>query len=291
VTAHTTSLTEAVERGAAGPAIQLNRKSARRWSWTTNNGSRHELDLRLEENWLLLTEPADGGLLPTASESIWSALTKNAASPTEVRTVLVPPKRLLLRSEILLTDEAVAEQRVRGVLDAFQMTWGGQVSVSQGLPNDWVVELEQRCEESGWDCVRRSSGRLTAALDTTPPQHATVTSNGNGVQLFVDIADYSTAPAACRVAAAMLALESSGQMRMVRAAVDENQSRLRFETVFQVMPSAEELAAGFSVLSVAVALTAESLAALQNEDLARDYLTIRGWSAAIENQQPERTNI
>jgi hypothetical protein len=283
-------MAEAVERGASGAAIQLDRKSAARWSWEMSNGASHNLELQLEDNWLLFIERPDASFLPISAETLWAALRQNAASLTEIKIAVTPMKRLSLRSEILLPDEVDAEQRVRGVIEAFQMTWDGQLPPPPAAADDWATEVERRCEESGWSCVRRSSGRLTVALATTPAMQATVSPAGSGLRLGVEVADFSAAPAVCRAAAAALALETSGRIRMVRVATDESQTRIQFEICFVNIPSAEELAAGYSGLSAAVALAADALGALQNEDLARDYLTIRGWPAAIQNQQPERTN-
>jgi hypothetical protein len=110
------------------------------------------------------------------------------------------------------------------------------------------------------------------------------------VRLEVDVADLSPHPAVSRMAAAVLAMETSGRIRMVRATTDEGRGRMGFSACLAEAPLAEELAAGFGGLSAAVAASTETLAALQNEDLAGDYLAVRGWSARKQNQKRERTN-
>lgn len=290
MSAAVTSLAGCVERGASGAAIQLDRKSATRWSWAMSNGASHQLELQLEDNWLLFIERPDASSLPNSSETRWAALRQNAASPTEIKIAATPTKRLTLRSELLLADEADVERRVRGVIEAFQMTWDDRLPAMSEATGDWTFEVGRRCEESGWPCVLRSTGRLTVALETAPVLQATLVPAGRGVRLSVEAADFSASPAICRSAAAVLALEISGRIRMVRATTDESRMRIRFETLFAALPNADELAAGFSGLSAAVALAAEALGALHNENVARDYLAVRGWSAVIHNQQPERKN-
>ncbi|MSU57207.1 MAG: hypothetical protein EXS35_03330 [Pedosphaera sp.] len=62
-----------------------------------------------------------------------------------------------------------------------------------------------------------------------------------------------------------------------------------FEIFWAEIPTAAELDAGFISLSAAGRAAGESFAALQSERLAKDYLTVRGWTADLTKPKHERT--
>jgi hypothetical protein len=281
------TLANGIERAASGAAMLLDRLSATRWSGAMSNGAPHRLEMQLDQDWLLVREEPGANPAPVSAETLQDALRQNTTAPTEIKLALSPAKHLTLRSEQWLADEADAEQRARGVLEAFRKVWDGSLPAVTGVPEDWAADVERRCEESGWHCVRRSTGRLTVALETNLPLQAIVVPFGGGARISAEVADFSAAPAVSRTAAAVLALETSGRIRMVRAATDESGTQIRFETVFATLPTADQLTAAFCALSSAVTLTAEALGALPDENLARDYLAVRGWPADIQNPKPE----
>jgi hypothetical protein len=216
-------------------------------------------------------------------------LRRNAADTSGIRATVNKSGRLLLRSEMLLLGGEDLERRVRGVFAAFHSTWDGRTPLMPEPPDDWAAEVERRCEESGWSCTRRSSGRLTIGLETSPVFQTTVTPLGAGMRLAADVVDLGAQPETCRTAAAVLAMDASSRLRMVRAVTDEQRNRIGFSIWLADAPTPEEFAAGLGGLSAAVAATSEALAAMQNETLAGDYLATRGWTARKQNQNQERT--
>ncbi len=277
-----------VEAGLAGAAVQPVRKSPVLWSWNMANGGSHQLEARLDESWLLLFGFLAPGLAPVPAESLWGYLGKNAASALELKLSLAPARRPALQAELFLTEEADVERRVGDVIAGFGATWDGRSPAKLEAKEDHNTDLERLCAESGWSCVRRATGRLTVKLASSQALHATVISEGQSVRLTVEVADCGSWPSVCRAAAAALALEAAGRIRMVRAAAEAGQSRVSFQTFYPALPSAEELDAGFGGLSSAVTFAADALGALQNENLARDYLVIRGWSANERKTKRER---
>jgi len=283
-------IVDGIERGLTVAASRVRKRTPILWTCAISNGASHRLDVQLDDGWLLFRERPDSNTHKIPARDLWSVLRQNATSPAETKFAITSAQRPVLRSELLLAEDVDVERRVRGVIAAFRSSWEGQPPLATVVPVDWAGEVERQCEESGWTSVRRSSGRLTVTLETTPPFQATVNPFGSGVRLGAEVADFNASPAPCREAAAALSLELTGRIRMVRAATDESQTPIRFESSFSTLPEAAEFASAFSGLSIAVTCAAEALGALQDEDLARDYLAVRGWTADVPKPKPERTS-
>jgi len=278
-----------LERALVGEAIRMVRKSATHWTGFVLNGATHPLEVCWDQGWLLFSEGSARNFRPARGKDIWNALRRNTAAQG-VGTVLTAHKQLLLCSELLLPDESDLGLRVRAVIESFLAAWDRLPPTATAVADEWPGEMEARCAEAGWSCTRRATGRLTAALETTPVFQATITPLGEGARFEVEAADLGTYSTASRMAAAVLALETSRHIRLVRATTDEAQSRIGFSVSLPGPIRSEELAAGFAGLSAAMTATNEILAALQNENLAGDYLAIRGWPAKKQNQKKERTH-
>ena len=285
-----TSLVETVERGLQTDAARLTRVSGGRWSLEMANGASHRLEVQLDGDWLQFTSHADESANDIAPEMLWRAANRNAALPAGMRLALSPARRLELRSDLLLTDRGDGVNEVREAVAAFPRVWRNEPVPAFKLPPDAAGDLERRCDETGWSCTRRSSGRLTVALDVTPVVQATVTADGGGVRLDIEVMDLGASTMLCRTAAAALALEITSSFRLVRARVAPHPSQLFFEVQWPGMPTGAELDAGFGALSAAIRAAGESFPALQIENLARDYLVVRGWSAGGSKTNQETTN-
>lgn len=275
-----------IDRVLTGDLRRLERKTPTHWTGVVLNGGNHPLEVRYDGDWLLFSEPAAAGGRTLSGRELEAALGRNATAPAGVRAVLTNAGDLMNCAELFVPDGLDLEVRVPALLTAFRQYWDGVVSQPDEAPESWAVEVGRCCEESGWPCTRRSSGRLTVALETTPPWQASVTPLERGVRLEVELASLDTLPATSRTAAAVLALESSGRLRMVRAACEAN--RIRFAVSFPYLPGPEELGVGLAGLSAVVRATNEVLEALQIETLAGDYLAVRGWTAQQSKPKRER---
>jgi hypothetical protein len=146
--------------------------------------------------------------------------------------------------------------------------------------------LKRQCEESGWPCVARSSGRLTVALEATPAVQAVVALSGSGVRVFASLLELDAGTAVCREAISMLLRKAGAVVHRVRAVTEQN---FGFEVNFPSLPSPEELHDTFCCLSVACGLVGAELPALLDERAAQDFLLVRGWAADVStptlNQQ------
>lgn len=285
-----TTSVETLERGLRTEAVRLARTSAGRWSLKMTNGASHRLEVQLDGDWLQFTSHSDASAGDTTPETLWRAANRNAGLPAGIKLALSSTRLLALRADLLLTDETDVEKSVRGVVEAFKSVWRNDPRPAAEHATECIGELERLCEEAGWRSVRRSSGRLTVALEVTPAMQATVTPDGSGMRLCVEVADLGYCSSLCRMAAAALALEITSAIRLVRASADADSAKMLFEVLWPEIPTVAELDAGFGSLSAAGRAAGESFTALQIENLASDYLIVRGWSADISKPNQERTN-
>lgn len=293
MSANATWLATGLARAWAGEAIEIEQSSPARWTWALVNGATHRMEVQLEDRWVLFREPAHPHAAPPTPEALWAVLRQNAGLPAHARRTLRPSKQPGLCAELLLTDAPAMEPRLREVLAAMQVAWACRPSwpVADLSTEDGGAHLERCCEEIGWGCVRRSSGRLTVALEAIPALQATLSPAASGSRVSVEVGDFSSSSEASRAAAAVLALESTSHVPMVRATTDEHGGRMGFEVMLAATPSPAELEAGLAALSLVAAAAVEPLQALQNDTLAGDYLAIRGWPATKQEQATERKHI
>ncbi|MSU57208.1 MAG: hypothetical protein EXS35_03335 [Pedosphaera sp.] len=249
---------ESVERALRSESAKLERRSAVRWSLPMSSGARHPLIVQLDGEWLWFAAGHELATSPSMFGNLWAAVRKNAGLPAEIKLALTTGRTLELRADLLLTEELDVESRVCALVKTFQTVGrtgsgafsrivGDEVTSRSGealltscpttetahtSQNDLrpapapagerATELENLCEESGWRCVRRSSGRLTVALEVTLALQATVTSVGGGVRVVAELADLSSFSSLSRTAAAALALEITNLTPFVRASADSD---------------------------------------------------------------------
>jgi hypothetical protein len=148
--------------------------------------------------------------------------------------------------------------------------------------------LKRQCEESGWTCVARASGRLTVAMEATPAVQAVVTPSGSGVRVFAGLLEadaFVATGTACREAIEAVLGDASSVVHRVRAVTQEN---FGFEVNFPTLPSPEDLNEAFCCLSVACGLVGTELLALLDEHAAQDFLLVRGWAADASTPTPNK---
>jgi hypothetical protein len=255
------------------------------WSLTINNGVCHPVSVRLGDDWLLLEAGSIPGDEPIGADALWDVLSRNAALPGYAKLTLTPGNVVALRAEVPLDDVDLG--RLLGqTLDAFRLVWNeAEPIAAEGTQLSDAV-LKRCCDDSGWPAVQRTSGRTTVALETSPVIQAILSPVGPGLLVSAELYDFGNCSALSRQAAGAFLLEASGLIRMARAAVTNQESTavVRFEVAFRDAPCAAELSAAFSSLSTACALVNSELAALQIEDVARDYLATRAWTAGNGKQ-------
>jgi hypothetical protein len=141
--------------------------------------------------------------------------------------------------------------------------------------------LSRQCEQSGWPCVARTSGRMTVALEVTPVVQAVVALSGTGVRVFADLLESDAAAGTSREAIMTLLRDTVAAVRRVQVVAGKH---LGFEVNFPALPSPEELDDAFCCLSVACRLASTELPALLDEQAAQDFLLVRGVPADVRNE-------
>src|SRR5262249_8268054 len=120
------SLSPLVERGLTNDAVHMVRSSPVHWTARMTNGATHRFWIRLAGDGFLCagsSEPSSGS---AEARNLWRSLTRNAVLPAQMKIAATPAQRLTLSCEVLMTDEANAEQRVRAVIEAFRKVWENQ---------------------------------------------------------------------------------------------------------------------------------------------------------------------
>ena len=285
-------IVESIERGLHSRSAKLSRPANARWLLQYANGARRRLDVQREEEWLRFSDNGSPSADSSPLESLWRCLLANAALADGLRWVIDHSRDLKLRADVPLFAEMATEDQVRAVVRTFERAWKNESAAVIAAAAEDTSPVVALCEEAGWPCVRRASGRLTVALEVNPPVQATLAAVGTGLRVNAEVADLADYSLTSRKAVAALALELTSSIRLVRASADAQSGKLWFEIGWPTRPDATELHAGLAALSAARRAAGDSFAVLQHEQLAQDYLTVRGWTAATSatKQQPERTN-
>jgi hypothetical protein len=158
------------------------------------------------------------------------------------------------------TDAAPEVTRAGGVENAGAMTHG---------------VILGRCRDSGWTVGEREPGRLVVDLDVPGAFEQAFVETRSDLSVVVSVPVLETAapdaesrPLVCRQAFGLLLLRVTGLMRMARVALDKrDEASARFEVVFEIEPSAAELAHAFSALSVASQVAGREAAMLWSDEV------------------------
>lgn len=113
---------------------------------------------------------------------------------------------------------------------------------------------------------------------------------GEPARLTVDLASVETPGAGYQAAAALLLLTTSNTVRLVRPVWDREDGQLRVGVEAELDPAAGggEIDAAVQCLALASDLCHEELLAFEHEDLARNYLAIRGGMPGEPSTHPEQ---
>jgi len=253
---------------------------------------------RIEGPWLLLDAPLEPALDSLShARSLWTLLEADTQPPGGVKLALLGEESgLRARAELPLDVGGDLTARLaavgRGYGAAAALVCGDVAPVLDGalgsgpapvadpvepLEATAVGELSRLCEDAGWVFTSRSSERLMVDLEVGDrfSQAKLERRTEGGLALVSDIEGCSPATDGCGRAMAIFLLRANGWLRMIRAAAEISGNGLqpRFEMIFELDPSPEELSEALSALSVAVRLGAAELRVLaRSPEVAESYL-------------------
>ncbi|MEJ2719737.1 MAG: hypothetical protein P8181_01170 [bacterium] len=184
------------------------------------------------------------------------------------RTILCDPETFAAIGPLSCGSEEPAVGRPRG--PAKQTT-----EECQGIREDL-------CAETDWECSRRGDGRPVVSLPLPYGTcHAAFESlPTGGYRIAAALNRFESPSATVHSAVAAYLLTANDLVRFARGLLDEWEGGLRafMEVLFSERPSPVLFEEALCALSVGVRFCDRELKALGDERVARDYLSIRGWS-------------
>lgn len=266
-----------------------------RWELALVNGKSVSATAMLLDGWLSIDVPVSDR---TDHADLWKLLTLNASLVGLSKFVLLPDHRSLrLRCDIPLTedDDEFETDLVSGSTARVQEACvdiksalarfhdekpGGSVKQKPASDKQKAARPEQLrrvCEDIGWKFTERAAGKYVVDLEAQGQFfQATVEQRSVGARVSTEVTRSNALSESSRHALAMLLLRGGALVRMARPAIEESESQIgaRFEVVFSELPRAFELAHALSALSVACSLCAREAKAVQDDIIAKEYLTI-----------------
>lgn len=230
---------------------------------------------RLDDAWLVLTAPAPAAVSPAAM------LAWNAALPGRVKFALSENGEPHLRAEIPLDEDA--EPLIREAWSGLEMALAllrgepCQPPPGETAPAVSPDEIQRLCAEAGWPATPRNDGSCAVELECPGAfVQATLAPRGAGVRASVQLASLAASAAGSVAAAGLLLLTTGGVVRLARPVMETDGGKVlpRLEAAFSTSPTAAQLAHALAGLSVAWQLCAEEAGALQDPDLAREFLAL-----------------
>ena len=242
----------------------------------------------LADSWLAMKSPVVSDASPR------ELLARNAALPGLVKFARDGRGEIVACAQIPIDDAPSAPQLIREACAGFEIA-ASPFSAVQEMPAS-PADLTALCAEAGWNFTARSDGSLAVELECRGAFiQASLVARGEGVHVFVELADCEESQTESVSAICALLLTAASAVRLARPAIESRDGKLapRFEVAFSKMPDAAQLAHALSALSVACAACAEEVAALQNPNVAGEYLALRaqpnGCAHSANKQQKETT--
>lgn len=276
-------------------SASINQTGRGRWELALVNGKSVSATATLLDGWLSIDAPVSDRI---DRADLWRLLVLNASLAGLSKFVLMPDHRSVhVRSEISIAEEEdefeadVASNSATRVQEACAGMKGALSRIHDEKPGGILKSkaasdnheaakpehLRRVCEEIGWRFTERSAGKLVVDLEAQGGFfQATVEQRSVGARVSAEVARWNALAESSRHALAVLLLRAGALVRMARPAIEEDESQIgaRFEVVFKELPRAFELAHALSALSVACALCGREARAVQDEIIAREYLTI-----------------
>ncbi len=254
-----------------------------RWKFALANGRQIPASARVTNDWLLFDAPLRG---IDDGRDLWRLLALNAQLSGGAKFALTGP-HTRLRAEIALTDEIDATARLTETCAALKEA----LSLAEGLRDegphslsitskDNRASLPSLCSQSGWAFTERDGGKLAVNLEARNGFHqALIERSRGGVSISTEIMRAKNLSQHSRQSMGALLLRASAELRMARAAVeeDDDQFAIRFEARFDSAPGSIEIDRALAALSLACALCARETRALEQDSLARRYLAVGGF--------------
>jgi len=299
-------------------ATSIKQTGSGRWEFALNNGSPLGVSARLAEDWLLLDVPVSHRL---ASEGWFDLLRLNSNLNGLCKFVLRPSaafgsstnfgvsqrsnRDAYLRGELPVAideyEDADYDDEVNGRMIRLQETCLGlktayhrfqgeeifaeQTASSGGLESrNRLDDIRRLCRDAGWPFIERAAGRLMVDLEVKGGFYqAAVEQQGEGVRVAVEISSRAQLGATSRAALSLLLLEIGGRVRLARPSIAQDGDHITacFEVEFTTMPAVVELAHALASLSVACTLSGREALAIQDDLVAKDYLTILGTQTVL----------
>lgn len=276
-------------------AASINQTGRGRWELELVNGKSVSATAMLLGEWLTIDAPVSDR---SERADLWRLLTLNASLVGLSKFVLMPDQRSVhVRCDMSLGEEDdefeadTANDSATRVHDECAGMKGalsrlhdekpsGRVKSKPGSDCDEAGKsehLRRVCGDAGWKFTERSAGKFVVDLETQCGFfQAVVEQRSVGAHVSAEVARWNALAESSRHALAMLLLRAGALVRMARPAIEEDETQIgaRFEVGFSEQPRAFELAHALSALSVACSLCGREARAVQDEIIAREYLTI-----------------
>jgi hypothetical protein len=223
-------------------------------------------------------------------------LRRNAKLPGGAKFGLAgAARRVALTAELPLDADLDLESRVAETCRALTQheAWErisraldpSALDAARAASSDDAGELHQLVEQSGWPFRERAPGHLVLRLEVGDgSQQASLARRADhGYRLWTNLDVPEDLPPRARLAVELVLLAACRLVRMVRAAstFEGGGSATVWEMVWSARPAPVELKHALAAMSVAYRITADEVQALGDEQLANDYLALRGWSSRV----------
>jgi len=278
-----------------------------RWELEMVNGKSVSASAALLDGWLSIDAPVTDRI---ERADLWGLLTLNASLAGLSKFVLMPDHRSVhVRCDLSLADDdygfeeitandpaARVQEECAGMKNALARFHNEKPSAKPksnlGSDNDDACKsehLRRVCDDAAWKFTERSTGKFVVDLEAQGGFfQAVVEQRSAGAYVSAEVARWDALAESSRHALAVLLLRAGALVRMVRPAIEEHETQIgaRFEVSFNTLPKAVELAHALSALSVACSLSGREARAVQDEIIAREYLTIGSYIS--QRAEPSR---
>jgi hypothetical protein len=267
----------------ASCASRIEVSGARGWRITLGEFPEGIVDVCIHDDWLDLSVHVSREPFGAPAEF----LRRNGALHGGVKLALhggPGESELRLCAEVPFDDpEPIVHRRVvqacAGFAGAFKPT-PARDDPAAGNPGE-AADLGILLEQSEWVASERPDGSLTVDLGVSDDFFQAHIARCNGAtRVAVEVGNLDAAPEVCRRAAALLLLRSAAVVRMARPVRDDD-GTVRFEVVFDAVPSAAELSHALSALTVACRFFGREVdLILRSEPMAVHYCAAHGRGGA-----------
>jgi len=268
------------------------------WDVQLGGGPKFKASVRLQDDWLLWqARPGRRPGKPPGARRLENLLQQNGRLAGGAKFALDAHRpQVLLAAEIPLDDQIDLDRRIAdacaGLREGRKLLAGkhptdqdnqqeNQTAPAPEHPAD--CDLPGLCEQAGWPFSRRAGVRLAVPLDVREGFHQALLepTGAGGVRAWVELGNVRSGASVGRIAVAVLLLRGCGAVRMARAAASPaaDQTAFFWEISWGDVPGAGELDHALASLSMACRLSAREVPLVQDESIARHYLTVRGWSS------------